>query len=327
MHLFCSPFRLSLGLLLWASLLAAMILPTVATATSARVVSSGSRSNPVIALTFDDASSSSSLQSIFNTLQSKGVPGTFFPTAQNMSATPGLWASIAAAGHPVGNHSLSHPQLTSLSNDGIRYEITKATSIIASITGRAPVNMLRPPYGAYNSRVAAIAGESGYSTLALWDVDPRDWSGISASDIVARTVPVARNGSVILLHAGPNNTAAALPQIIDGLQARGFSFATLPQLIGGGAVAPAPVAPPPPPPANPNPQPIAPVPPVAPVATPAPTPSPRIPMLVSMPTPKRPVSSRAIEPDPGALFGHGKFNWKLVLSEIQFWQSDLRQLR
>jgi hypothetical protein len=76
-------------------------------------------------------------------------------------------------------------------------------------------------------------------------VDPRDWSGIPAWLIADRVVSRARNGSVILLHAGPYHTAEALPAIIAGLRARGFGFVTVPQLLGGTGV-PVPVPPPPP---------------------------------------------------------------------------------
>jgi len=275
--------RLLALLVLTTSLVATLAAPAMTAAASAVAISSGNRSAPVVALTFDDATSVASLQSIFNTLSNEGAPATFFPTAQNMSAAPGLWQAIVAAGHPIGSHSFSHPQLTTLGDDAIRREINQSTSVITSVSGQAPINMLRPPYGAYNGRVAAIAGESGYGILALWDVDPRDWSGISAVEIVNRTVPVARNGSIILLHAGPNNTASALPQIIAGLRSRGFGFVTLPQLLGSSFMAPRPPAT------------TAPAPPAAPVATPAPTPPPRTPMLMHMPTPQRPVSSVGLD--------------------------------
>lgn len=96
-----------------------------------------------------------------------------------------------------------------------------------------PIDVLRPPYGSYNARVAAAAAAAGYPTLMLWDVDPRDWSGIPVAAISQRVLAGARDGSVILLHVGPNHTPEALPGIIASLRVRGFGFVTVPQLLGG----------------------------------------------------------------------------------------------
>ena len=72
---------------------------------------------------------------------------------------------------------------------------------------------------------------TGYPTLVMWDVDTRDWSGISASRIVARAVRGTR-GSIILMHAGPRNTTRALGAIIRNYRARGYAFVTVPELLG-----------------------------------------------------------------------------------------------
>ncbi len=221
---------LLLLLLLLLSLLLA--LPELAVAADARIVSNGSRSQPVVALTFDDGDSAAATSSILQTLRAAHVAATFFPFADAMKAAPAVWHRVADAGYPIGNHSVSHPDLTKLSDSALRYQVQGATSIITAMSGRAPINVLRPPYGAWNSRVAAAAAAGGYPTLMLWDVDPRDWSGIAASTIVQRVLGAARDGSVILLHAGPYHTPEALPAIIAGLRSRGFRFVTIPQLIG-----------------------------------------------------------------------------------------------
>lgn len=199
---------------------------------TARIVSNGSRSQPVVALTFDDGDSPAAVSSILGILRAADVPATFFPIATAMRAAPAVWQRVANAGYPIGNHSVTHPELTTLSDARLRYEVQEATAIITATSGRPPIDVLRPPYGAWNERVAAAAAAGGYPTLMLWDVDPRDWSGIAATTIVERVLGAARDGSVILLHAGPNHTPEALPAIITGLRARGFGFATVPQLIG-----------------------------------------------------------------------------------------------
>jgi peptidoglycan/xylan/chitin deacetylase (PgdA/CDA1 family) len=203
-----------------------------ASAVTARIVSNGSRSQPVVALTFDDGDSPAAVSSILATLRAADVPATFFPRADAMRAAPAVWQRVANAGYPIGNHSVTHPELTKVSDARLRYEVQEATAIITATSGRPPIDVLRPPYGEWNGRVAAAAAGGGYPTLMLWDVDPRDWSGIAATTIVQRVLGAARDGSVILLHAGPYHTPEALPAIIAGLRARGFGFVTVPQLIG-----------------------------------------------------------------------------------------------
>jgi len=205
-----------------------------ATATPlARVVFSGSRSQPVVALTFDDGNDIAQLRLILRTLRAAHVPATFFPFAQAMTLDPALWRSVAAAGYPIGNHTVTHPDLLRISDAALRREIAGATAEIRAISGRAPIPVFRPPFGAWDVRVAAAASAAGYPTLLLWDVDPRDWSGITGAVIAQRVLTHTRDGSVVLLHVGPYHTAAALPTIIAGLARRGFRFVTVPQLLAG----------------------------------------------------------------------------------------------
>jgi peptidoglycan/xylan/chitin deacetylase (PgdA/CDA1 family) len=208
--------------------------PSSVAALSAQIVSNGSRSQPVIALTFDDGDSPAATASILQTLRANDVPATFFPYAKAMEMAPDVWHRVAAAGYPIGNHSVSHLQLTKLTDAQLRYQIQGATEMITRISGRPPIDVLRPPYGSWDARVAAAAAAGGYPTLMLWDVDPRDWSGIPAATITQRVLSNVRDGSVILLHAGPYHTPEALPAIIAGLRSAGFGFVTIPALTGRG---------------------------------------------------------------------------------------------
>jgi peptidoglycan/xylan/chitin deacetylase (PgdA/CDA1 family) len=201
--------------------------------TVARVVFSGGRGQPVVALTFDDGNDATQLRLIFNILRATHVPATFFPFAQAMTVDPALWHSLAAAGYPIGNHTVTHPDLLRVSDAALHREIVGATAMIRAISGRAPIPVFRPPFGAWDIRVAAAASAAGYPTLLLWDVDPRDWSGITSPVIAQRVLTRTRDGSVVLLHVGPYHTAAALPTIIAGLARRGFRFVTVPQLLAG----------------------------------------------------------------------------------------------
>ena len=191
----------------------------------------GSRTQKVVALTFDDGYSPAETRAIFTILKAEHVTATFFPYARATLEAPSLWRQIAAAGYPIGNHTYSHKNLTHLSTAAVVSELTRARATVARITGRAQPPVMRPPYGAYTTATRHAAALAGYSTLALWDVDTRDWSGISASTIVSRAIAGTR-GSIVLMHAGPANTPRALRAIIASYRRRGYAFVTVPELLG-----------------------------------------------------------------------------------------------
>jgi peptidoglycan-N-acetylglucosamine deacetylase len=213
-------------------LISSLLQPERSAALSLQIVSAGPRNQPVVALTFDDGTDPANTRAIFGILRSSGVPATFFPFGDAMRADPDIWAQVAAAGYPIGNHSMTHPVLTSLSDAALRSEIYEATALITQLSGVPPISVLRPPYGAWDQRVAAAAAAGGYGWLLLWDVDPRDWAASTAQAIIDGVVNTASDGSVIVLHTYPALTTVALPGIIAGLRARGFGFATIPQLFG-----------------------------------------------------------------------------------------------
>jgi peptidoglycan/xylan/chitin deacetylase (PgdA/CDA1 family) len=191
----------------------------------------GSRNVPVVALTFDDGRGPVALRAILAILADAGAQATFFPHADVMARDAEAWRLVVAAGHPVGNHTFSHANLVDLDEAAIRADIVDFRTTADPLLGTPSAPYFRPPYGAWDERVAAIAADEGYRRILLWDVDTRDWSALSPVDLTARAL-TGREGSIILMHAGPASTVGALPGIITGFRARGFGFVTIPQLLG-----------------------------------------------------------------------------------------------
>jgi peptidoglycan/xylan/chitin deacetylase (PgdA/CDA1 family) len=184
-----------------------------------------------IALTFDDSGTVSQIRNLLDILDAYGIKSTFFPTGSFASANPSIIGEIASRGHKVENHSLSHVELTKVSDAEIRRQIREANSIIRNITGVTPY-LLRPPYGSYDSRVLRIAGEEGMKYAVLWSVDPADWASYSTVDsIVSNVLSNATNNGIVLFHMHSYKSQKALPAIIQGLKDRGYIFCTVEDMV------------------------------------------------------------------------------------------------
>jgi peptidoglycan/xylan/chitin deacetylase (PgdA/CDA1 family) len=209
------------------------VLPGVATAAaSSTVYTHGNTNLPEVALTFDDGPSPYT-PLVLAALKQYNVSATFFLWGQHVQQYPAYAQQELATGHALGDHTWSHPDLTTLPISSIMTELTEAQNAIRQATGYTPT-MFRPPYGSYNSNVLATASQVGLSSTIIWSYAPRDWEMPGASVIASRVLSNISHGSIILLHDGGGDrsqTVAALPTIIQGLQARGLRLVTVPQLL------------------------------------------------------------------------------------------------
>lgn len=125
--------------------------------------------HPQIALTFDAAWGNEDTEAILDILERNQVRATFFMTGGWVDAYPEDVKAIAAAGHDLGNHSESHPEMSKLSKDEIREELMCVHTKVKELTGQN-MTLFRPPYGDYNNQVIQTATECGYFTIQ-WNVD------------------------------------------------------------------------------------------------------------------------------------------------------------
>ena len=133
-------------------------------------------------------------------------------------------------GHEIANHSWSHPNLAKMSDDGVRDQLHKTEDAIRSASGNRPT-LLRPPYGSITARQKKwINQEFGYK-IVLWDVDPLDWRRPGPNVVCNRIIKMARAGSIILAHDIHPGTIEAMPCVLSQLEAKGFKFVTVSELI------------------------------------------------------------------------------------------------
>lgn len=222
--------------------------PTIDTASLPRVLPEGRKSvysrcetaQAVIAITYDDGPDPVLTPRLLDLLKARGIHATFFLVGQNAAAHPAIVQRIVAEGHEVGNHSWSHPLLTSLGEKGVESQLRRTHDAIVAACGVAPL-LYRPPYGAVRvSQRTKIEKTFGYPAI-LWDVDPQDWQKPrTAQKVYDRVMTQTKAGSIILCHDIHEPTVAAMPAVLDDLKGRGYTFATVTQLIALTTPPPAP---------------------------------------------------------------------------------------
>ena len=164
-------------------------------------------------------------------LQQRQAAATFFVVGSRVQQAPEIVAEMKAAGMEVGNHSTNHYSLTSLSDTQMRSDLKETNRAISAVIGRRP-RLMRPPYGARNHRVDAVARQLRMPEI-LWNVDTLDWRYPDSSRLTNTVLTSARPGSIVLMHDAINrSTITAMPAIIDQLQHRGFRLVTVSQLLG-----------------------------------------------------------------------------------------------
>ena len=173
--------------------------------------------NGYVALTFDDGPTGLT-QQYLDTLKTGGANATFFDIGVNVTASWGkpLVLATLAYGNVIGDHTMTHADLTALTDSQIAQEIGGQKSAVQSVAGYTET-MFRPPYGAENQRIFDIAGSLGL-TQVTWTYDPTDWASPPTADTVANVLANTHDQAIILMHDGKANTLAAIPQILDGLR-------------------------------------------------------------------------------------------------------------
>ncbi len=216
-------------------LVAPLLAPT--DAGDALLVRRGGTERPWIALTLDAGAGAAPTPRILAALRERGVTITFFLTGRWMRANPNLVRQMVADGHELANHTVNHPDLTTLDDDAIRRELNETEAILQEIAPGATTRpFFRPPYGAYNERVLRVALSEGYLPV-YWTLDSLDSVGEPKTPeflierVTRKLSPDDLRGAIILAHCGSESTADALPEILDRFTAMGFEVRKLSEVM------------------------------------------------------------------------------------------------
>ncbi|WP_312706466.1 polysaccharide deacetylase family protein [Stenotrophomonas sp.] len=189
-----------------------------------------------VVLTFDDGPHKAYTDEVVAILKRYDVPGVFFEVGRNLGkveadgkVTLGPMAKISRSlmeeGYAVGNHSLTHAQLSRTTGDALRQQVLDTDTLLKDVDSkRAP--LFRFPYGARNAEGLQLLNEAGLKSI-MWNIDSMDWADPVPESIVQRVLGQVNKEQrgIILFHDIHDRAVKALPQILDRLIAEGYQFA------------------------------------------------------------------------------------------------------
>lgn len=205
-----------------------------------KVYYEGNSSERVVALTFDDGPNEPYTSQILDILDGHGIDATFFAIGQNVILYPDVARRMVADGHIVGNHSYSHKANHAVTSQGCR-DLAMAQTAIRDTVGLEP-HLYRPPHGKASPWELECV-EKANLVEVTWSVASRDQYVSSAKVFAKNILNEVEPGKIILLHDGYGTlhdcnladkslTVEALPFIIEHLQAQGYRFVTVNELLG-----------------------------------------------------------------------------------------------
>jgi probable sporulation protein (polysaccharide deacetylase family) len=188
----------------------------------------GHPDKPMVSFIINVAWGNEYLSDMLATLKRHHVSATFFLEGRWVQKNPELAVMIADAGHEVGNHSFTHPDMKKISAAKIRQEMTKTNEVIKATTDSSP-RWFAPPSGSYRDEVVEIATEEKMGTI-MWSVDTIDWQKPSPDVLISRVMGKVHNGAIILMHPTAS-TAKSMDRLITRIKGKDLQIATVSELL------------------------------------------------------------------------------------------------
>jgi peptidoglycan/xylan/chitin deacetylase (PgdA/CDA1 family) len=189
---------------------------------------------PTFFLTFDGAPHPPFTDTLLRSLDQHRVRATFFLEGHRLVDAAECARRIVAAGHEIGNHSFSHPNLDELGDDEVVGEVLRAREIIERETG-VVTDQFRPPWGRLRPETTEAIFATGHD-IVLWNTSVRDWEGPDASAIAARILDGLGDGTIVALHDRVGHNPDVLDLIVPRIRAEGCRFGVASEAPPGDAV-------------------------------------------------------------------------------------------
>ena len=206
-------------------------IPTARAAAGADIAH-GSRTVPKVALTFHGASTHAMGKELLAIFTDTKTPVSVFAVGTWLVANPAFAKEILDAGHDLGNHTMNHLQMKTLSAAKAHSEIAQCAAELVKVSG-SHGKWFRPSGTQYSNAIIRKAAVSlGYKQCISYDVDSHDYQDVSKSAVISNVMKSVKNGSIVSLHFGHKNTIEALPTLLTELHNKGLTPVTLSTLLG-----------------------------------------------------------------------------------------------
>lgn len=183
----------------------------------------------VLSISFDAAWGCANTMELLDILDEYDVRTTFFLVGFWAEKYPELVQEMVLRGHEIGNHSATHPHMSTLNDAQIREELRIVSDLVEHITGK-PTKLFRPPYGEYNDAVVTISREEGYECVQ-WNVDSLDWKNRGTQDMINQCTKKISPGDIVLFHNDSQYILQALPTILKTYQDAGYKIIPISELL------------------------------------------------------------------------------------------------
>jgi peptidoglycan-N-acetylmuramic acid deacetylase len=195
-------------------------------------IAMGNSKDKYVYLTFDEGYEAGYTKDILKTLKDNNVKACFFITAHYLNTEPELVKQMIEEGHTIGNHTVNHKSLPTLSNEQVQEEIKKLHTALYEKTGYE-MKYIRPPKGEFSQRTLAITKSLGYTTV-MWSFAYEDWIEEKQGREEYAKAKILENihpGSVILLHGNSKDNKNILDHCIKQIKNMGYEFKTLDEFV------------------------------------------------------------------------------------------------
>jgi peptidoglycan-N-acetylmuramic acid deacetylase len=185
-----------------------------------------------IYLTFDTGGPLGESDKLLQILKDNDVKAAFFLVGYNVKQYKDFTKKVAEDGHLIGNHTMSHKDMTTLSDEEVKKELHDFSKLIQDVTGKPVAPLFRFPYGKYSMHLLDLVSEMGYTSV-FWSTAMRDWEPRAggAEDAYKDIMKGLHDGNVILMHQGSKENIEALDRIIKDVKKAGYEFASLEDLM------------------------------------------------------------------------------------------------
>ena len=194
----------------------------------------GDTEEKVLYLTFDAGYENGCTEKILDTLKAHNVPAAFFLVGNYMEKNADLVRRMVQEGHIVGNHTMHHKDMASLSEGEFLSELSALEELFRQVTDKELPKFYRPPQGVYSEENLKAAQKAGYKTV-FWSLAYADWDNAnqpSPEAAMEKLTGRIHNGAVVLLHSTSKTNAQILDQLLTAWEDMGYRFGTLEELRG-----------------------------------------------------------------------------------------------